>query len=110
MTSTEYKEMLLMPQWQSLRLHILKRDKYKCKKCGASGKRLYVHHTIYLKDKAPWSVPDKYLISLCEECHTKAHEDKLISSFIKNKLPQSTKRTRSKPKIWVEGKGLIDKP
>lgn len=36
-------------------------------------KGLNVHHTYYIKGKAPWEYEDDALITLCEDCHKKAH-------------------------------------
>ena len=36
-------------------------------------KGLNVHHKYYIKDKAPWEYEDDALITLCEDCHQKAH-------------------------------------
>jgi len=113
MTGDEYKLLLQDPRWRTVRLNILKRDKYRCKRCKASNVVLHVHHRLYLKDRMPWDVPNKYLITLCENCHIKAHENKIISSFVKSTIPSNQQRrikNRSKPKIWIEGKGLVDAP
>lgn len=66
-----------IPWWKKSRMHVLKRDRFKCRACGKklkAKKALPVHHI----------VPRKYggderssnLISLCESCHKK-HETKL---------------------------------
>lgn len=36
-------------------------------------KGLNVHHRYYIKGKAPWEYEDDALITLCEDCHKKAH-------------------------------------
>ena len=65
--------------WKELAKFILKRDNYKCQKCGIEHKnqnKLIVHH------KKPWA---KYpelrfepsnLMVLCEECHKILHREK----------------------------------
>jgi len=62
----------------------------------------------------PWEVPDRFLRSLCDECHAKAHENRLISSFIRKTVPKlkrkNNKKKSSTAKVWIAGKGLIDKP
>lgn len=68
------------PEWKSKRIEILKRDGRKCRHCG-SKERLHVHHCIYLFGKKLWEVPNKYLITLCENCHNKVHKNKPISDF-----------------------------
>ena len=95
-TKEQYKELLKRPEWSYVRIAVLKRDQYKCTKCGKKDCRLNVHHKIYLQDKLPWEVPMKYLVSLCDYCHAKAHENRTISSFIKSSIPlrKSKKKNR----------------
>jgi hypothetical protein len=54
------------------RLNALKRDKYKCVKCGAI-KNLEVHHKdgkgSGIKDKSKWNNRLSNLITLCRKCH-----------------------------------------
>jgi 5-methylcytosine-specific restriction endonuclease McrA len=88
MTKSEYAKLLTDPRWNEVRIRILKRDNFTCRSCKASGVRLNVHHKIYVEGKMPWEVPDKFLRSLCDECHAKAHEGRLISSFIRKKVPK----------------------
>jgi hypothetical protein len=52
--------------WEIIRDAILKRDKYRCRKCGKSSD-LSVHHIIPLSEGGN-SMP-KNLITLCSECH-----------------------------------------
>lgn len=44
----KYSEQLKHPKWQKKRLEILKRDKWKCKKCKDDTTTLNVHHKEYL--------------------------------------------------------------
>lgn len=37
-------------------------------------KGLNVHHKYYVKGKSPWEYSDEALITLCEDCHKKAHQ------------------------------------
>lgn len=120
MTKSEYALLLTDPRWNEVRLRILKRDNYRCRHCKADNCRLNVHHKVYLPDKMPWEVPDKHLVSLCDNCHTKAHAGRLISTFIKG-TPQrkeflkNKRENRKKPgkqvkKVWIAGKGLVEVP
>lgn len=68
-----YKEQYLHPNWQKLRLVIFKRDGYACINCGSKDKTLHAHHMKYLPDKFIWEVPAWYLVTLCEDCHSKEH-------------------------------------
>lgn len=69
-----YEKLLKDPRWILKRLIILKRDNYRCTTCG-SRKRLQVHHTYYSGGYNPWEYPDEDLITLCEVCHKKYHEE-----------------------------------
>lgn len=57
------------PKWQKKRLEILNRDGWKCCACGTSDSTLHVHHAFY--DGDLWSVHEKWLQTLCEQCHKK---------------------------------------
>lgn len=37
------------------------------------GVPLHVHHLKYLRGKMIWEVPLFYLVTLCEDCHSKEH-------------------------------------
>ena len=67
-----YEDMLKSKAWKNKRKVILKRDKYKCTKCS-SVIRLQIHHLYYIKGRKPWEYPNKALVILCNECHTKIH-------------------------------------
>lgn len=80
-----YIEMLSTPQWQAKRKRIIERDGYQCACCGAT-EHLNVHHkqihfTPDGKRYAPWSYDDKYLITLCEECHSEGHRKYRVPTF-----------------------------
>jgi 5-methylcytosine-specific restriction endonuclease McrA len=56
-------------RWPALRQQALRRDCFKCVKCGASG-RLEVDHikSVRLSPELAWSLDN--LQSLCRSCHT----------------------------------------
>lgn len=111
MNKSEYALALLDSRWNKKRVQVLKRDNYRCTNCGADNCRLSVHHEIYLKDKQPWEVPMRYLKSMCDRCHSDAHKDRLIGSFVKDRLPVH-KRARKEEKIKMspqEEKMLVAK-
>lgn len=39
--------------------------------------RLNVHHKYYVNGLNPWDYPDEDLITLCEECHKKRHQNRI---------------------------------
>lgn len=65
--SQSYREKLLDPRWQKLRLRILDRDGWRCVVCSENTKTLFVHHGFY--DGEPWEAPEDTLWTLCEGCH-----------------------------------------
>jgi hypothetical protein len=65
----DYLEKLRDPRWQRKRLHIFERDQWTCQGCGKIDQPLNVHHKLYIDGKEPWETDDKYLITLCDECH-----------------------------------------
>lgn len=120
MDKKEYLELLQTDEWDKVRKRILSRDQYRCQCCGAENLRLNVHHKIYISGKKPWEVPDDVLVSLCDSCHSKAHENRTIGSFFRGnktgKYGQNKRINRNtneyghkrKRQIWVAGKGLVD--
>ena len=64
-----YAELLKSPHWQKKRLKIMDRDNFACQNCLEDEEMLQVHHIKYLKGRMPWEYPDKYLITLCHDCH-----------------------------------------
>lgn len=75
-----YTDQLRDVRWQKKRLEVMKRDKFQCIDCGlglkdAGVKQVFlnVHHSRYLKGKAPWDHPKKLLVTLCEACHHRRH-------------------------------------
>jgi hypothetical protein len=75
-----YSKKLQDPRWQKKRLEILERDDFKCQNCSDTKNTLHVHHKIYSGE--PWETESKYLITLCEDCHSK--EEVLIREFKQN--------------------------
>jgi hypothetical protein len=64
-----YAKKLRSPLWQKLRLKIMERDAFTCRHCRSKENTLNVHHSFYLKGKAPWEYDENTLITLCEDCH-----------------------------------------
>lgn len=96
MTKAEYSSLLKRKEWKTKRNFILKRDNYCCKKCGDKQK-LQVHHIFYIEGNMPWEVPNNYLITVCETCHIKIHENCPIHKFIKRS--KNTKKKNKNGKI-----------
>lgn len=52
---------------------ILERDHYTCQVCTNDCGVLNVHHKEYLPDKKAWEYEEKYLITVCVDCHEFVH-------------------------------------
>lgn len=82
----EYAKCLSMPQWRIKRMQILKRDNGQCRCCGKRND-LQVHHRQYHtvgktgQRKKPWEYHDKYLITLCANCHQNGHQQYRVPVF-----------------------------
>lgn len=46
---------------------------------------LNVHHQYYVQGLKPWEYPDDALITLCEDCHKKRHQESTISVYNSNR-------------------------
>lgn len=71
----DYKDQLKDERWLRKRYLILIRDNHSCQMCGYLGDGVNVHHKKYT-GKA-WDAPADDLITLCRECHSKLHLDKV---------------------------------
>lgn len=52
-----------------MRLKIMERDGFACRKCAAKDKTLHVHHHYYTKGAEPWEYDDEVFVTLCDDCH-----------------------------------------
>lgn len=74
----KYNELLKDGRWQLKKNQIMQRDNFTCRLCGknaADGTTLNVHHIQYIRGAMPWEYDDKELVTLCEKCHNKKHEE-----------------------------------
>lgn len=72
----KYADQYKHPNWQKMRLVVLKRDSFACKNCGSKDKTLHAHHLKY-RGKFIWDVPHWYIVTLCEDCHSEEHNKDL---------------------------------
>ena len=82
---SKYYSLLKTNEWRNKREKILYRDGYKCRWCGSMFD-LNVHHKYYSAYPngvlvKPWDYPDDALITLCKDCHKKAHQNKKIKTY-----------------------------
>lgn len=96
MNKLQYAQLLTDPRWNEVRLRILKRDNLRCVKCGKKDCRLSVHHKIYVSGKLPWEYPDRFLMSLCDECHKRIHTENSLKSFFRDSIPPPKKKKKRK--------------
>lgn len=68
----KYHDYIVSPAWYKKRDERLKIDRHCCQRCGAKA-NLNVHHLTY-KRLGREAMAD--LITLCQECHKKVHENK----------------------------------
>jgi hypothetical protein len=64
-----YRDKLLDPRWQRMRLLVFARDGWTCVACGESSGTLHVHHLKYEAGKNPWESEPDALATLCQLCH-----------------------------------------
>ena len=54
--------------WRRVRACVVKRDKYRCRRCGAVG-ALEVHHVKSIQDAPELALAQSNLQTLCRGCH-----------------------------------------
>lgn len=81
-TGNSFSEQYNHPKWQKKRLEILKRDEFKCCRCGDSEHQLQIHHLYYDKGSKVWEYPDRALVTLCDECHNDLHNEMGFSKLV----------------------------
>ena len=97
-STNPYLELLTRPEWKAKRIIILARDNNRCCNCTATA-HLQVHHRQYhIKSQTgdyakPWEYRNKYLITLCEECHRQGHKLYKVPVYVKT-LKQKQQTTR----------------
>lgn len=64
-----YLAKLRDPRWQKMRLQVLERDEWTCRRCFDSQSTLHVHHRWYTSGHDPWEYPMAALVTLCVSCH-----------------------------------------
>lgn len=76
----KYADYLKLPEWQSKRKEILKRDHYRCRYCLLT-EGLHVHHLWYDPDKfrLPWDYHNEILITACYKCHREIHDGTFLT-------------------------------
>jgi len=89
-----HKNQVNSKQWKVKSIEIKNRDNFKCFICNSSN-NLEVHHTMYFKDVKLWNYENKFLITLCRNCHQETHDNKkdlLGDVFLHNEYLDTTKQ------------------
>lgn len=73
MVKATYKEKLLDPRWQRLRLEVMQRENFTCQYCANTKQTLNLHHLRYAESGNPWDVSKNDLLCLCQDCHYVLH-------------------------------------
>ncbi len=105
-----YHKKLQDKRWKEKAESILKRDGYKCTECGNT-ENLQVHHMYYESrffggmPVDPWDYPDSALITLCDKCHLKFHNnfDIEIRYRRNHNIPLA-------PGAWIDKDGKVVAP
>lgn len=73
------------PEWERLRLEVLRFDHYECQRCKERGryrKANIVHHVKHLKDRPDLALSlydddtgERQLVSVCKTCHEDLHPE-----------------------------------
>jgi len=69
---TAYSNYLKSSEWKTLRRLVLDRDAYCCVDCGASDKKLQVHHIHYDGIHTMEFTPEQ-CVTVCHDCHDIRH-------------------------------------
>jgi len=85
-THGSYGALLFDKRWKSFRTRILERDSYQCVICGAT-ENLNLHHKQYHvtpdgKKYVPWAYDEKYVITVCDDCHARGHGKYHVPTFV----------------------------
>lgn len=70
----DYRDLLKCDSWKEKAKEIKEWDRGVCQLCGDSS-NLQVHHLCYDEKRWPWDYPKRALVTLCEKCHKKIHEN-----------------------------------
>ncbi len=92
-----FSEQYRHPNWQRVRLLIMKRDGFMCTCCRDKHTLLNVHHKRYPRNGFIWNVPESWLITLCVRCHQKEHPNKNIDK--KELKPYTSNKKMYSPKL-----------
>jgi ribosomal protein S27AE len=70
-------------EWRNLSNSVLKRDGYKCKRCGRGA--IVAHHTTY---QFGIICSPRFLVSLCDPCHNEIHAQWNYGKMVRAELDE----------------------
>lgn len=56
-------------------MQVFEKDNWECLRCDCENKTLHAHHLEYENGKDPWDYNIADIVTLCEDCHTLAHDE-----------------------------------
>jgi len=73
-------------EWKAKRQEIFERDNFTCqwKGCDHTVTELHCHHLKYFRGHIA-DTPNKYLLTVCTQCHSKIHQRNLSRNLHKRK-------------------------
>jgi hypothetical protein len=77
--SNNYGKVNSKSNFYNVKAFVLFRDQYTCQKCRVRNTSLHVHHIKFRSDGGS-NAPDN-LVTVCSNCHTKIHENKISNKF-----------------------------
>lgn len=79
MTREETEKFYTSAKWRRKQKAILRRDHYQCQLCKRYGRiteAKIVHHKLELAEYPELAFDDDNLVSVCQACHNKLHDEK----------------------------------
>jgi len=102
-----FNEEVLRLNWKMLRLMILVRDNFRCQNCGYLGKQsLFINYNLTIHHIDGDRQNNKYqnLVTLCDQCHLKAHggnwKNKPFQPFVPKNMSREVIKRFWKTRGW----------
>ncbi len=77
------------PQWEALKLDVVRRESFRCESCRSPVGTAQVRHAYTVSGRPCWDYPDHALYATCDECHAKL--EKLQQILALNTFPSSSR-------------------
>ena len=96
-----YGEYLQSIEWKIIRNRILNRDQHKCQAYKCTARAEVIHHRDY-SDQVMLGNKDDQLVSLCAECHRRAHANARGQNHLEKANRWIKTGTTKKPKKLIK--------